>query len=378
MARHRHRNRERDKGSSIVVKPTILGKSRPVILGIMAFLVSFLLFSLWRSSGLRSPSQAGMEMSQLGMRLVPGGEFTMGSDDPASTPAERPPHRVQVAPFWIDETEITNRQFQAFVDATSYKTMAERPVDLDTLMKQLPPGTPPPPPEKLVPGSLVFHPPAGRVSLDNHMLWWEWRTGVDWRHPEGPGSSIEGKADHPVVHVSWEDAETYAKWAGKRLPTEAEWEFAARGGLDGTRYVWGDTPPEQGPSRANLWQGDFPSVNLGVDGYPRTSPVKTFPPNGYGLYDMSGNVWEFTADWFRVDTFAELAAHGVAVNPIGPASSLDPNEPYAPKRVQKGGSFLCNEVYCTGYRPSARMACSLDTGMSHTGFRCVMDVPKLK
>ncbi len=295
----------------------------------------------------------------------------MGSTDPAASQAERPPHQVKVDGFWIDETEVTNRQFRAFVEATSYKTMAERPVDLDALMKQVPPGTPPPDPEKLAPGSLVFKPPVGRVSLDDHTQWWDWQTGVDWRHPEGPDSSLEGRDDHPVVHVSWEDAAAYAKWAGKRLPTEAEWEFAARGGLNGTVYSWGDLPPNENNPRANLWQGEFPRINLGQDGYPRTSPVKSFAPNGYGLYDMSGNVWEFTADWFRVDTFLEQAAKGIAVNPTGPSSSLDPNEPYAPKRVQKGGSFLCNDVYCTGYRPSARMACSMDTGMSHTGFRCV-------
>jgi formylglycine-generating enzyme required for sulfatase activity len=307
-----------------------------------------------------------------GMVWIPEGEFTMGSDDPLSRRREQPPHRVKVDGFFMDSTPVTNAQFRAFVEATGHLTTSERPTDLAEIMKQLPPGTPEPDPEMLAPASIVFTPPDRPVPTDNYFQWWTYVKGANWRHPEGPGSSIEGKDDHPVVHVSWDDATAYAKWVGKRLATEAEWEFAARGGLDGTVNVWGDEPLTDDSARANTWQGTFPNKNDARDGYGGTSPVRTYQPNGYRLFDMAGNVWEWCSDFYRVDTYASRSQNALTLNPAGPESSLDPNEPYAIKRVQKGGSYLCNDSYCSGYRPSAREPGSPDTGSAHTGFRCAM------
>jgi sulfatase modifying factor 1 len=307
-----------------------------------------------------------------GMVWLPGGEFTMGSDDPEAAPAERPAHRVRVDGFWMDVTEVTNAQFREFVEATGYATTAERPVDWEQLKKELPPGTLKPPDDRLAPGSLVFSSPDHSVSLDDQTAWWRWVAGAGWRHPEGPGSSIEGKDDHPVVHVSWDDALAYARWAGKRLPTEAEWEFAARGGLEGRKYAWGDQLQPGGKPLANTWQGHFPETNTRADGFTRTSPIKSFPPNGYGLYDMIGNVWEWCDDWYRPDAYHSVSTREVALNPTGPAASFDPGEPYQPKRVSRGGSFLCSPNYCSNYRPGARRGTAPDSGMSHLGFRCAI------
>jgi formylglycine-generating enzyme len=310
-----------------------------------------------------------------GMIWVPGGEFTMGTDSELGWADEKPSHRVRVAGFWMDQTDVTNAQFHKFVEATNYLTTAEKPVDAAEILRQSPPGTPPPPKENLVPGSMVFTPTSGPVKIlgpEVHRQWWKWVPGANWRHPEGPNSNIKGKDDHPVVHVSWDDAVAYAKWAGKRLPTEAEWEFAARGGLDNKPYVWGDDKPSDSTIHANLWQGKFPYENTAKDGYTRTSPVKTFAPNGYGLYDMAGNVWQWCSDWYQVDLYRQRAGEGVIVNPTGPEKSFDPRQLYSPLRVQKGGSFLCNDAYCTRYRPSARHGCTPDSGMSHMGFRCAM------
>jgi formylglycine-generating enzyme required for sulfatase activity len=296
----------------------------------------------------------------------------MGTDSDLGWPDEKPAHRVRVGGFWMDAHEVTNAQFRAFVQATGYVTTAERTPRLEEVMAQLPPGSPRPPRENLVPGSLVFTPPAGRVNLDDVSQWWAWTRGADWRHPGGPGTSIEGKDDHPIVHVSWDDAVAYARWAGKRLPTEAEWEFAARGGLDGRPYVWGDERSSDSRPLANIWQGEFPWQNTAKDGFASTAPVRSFPPNSYGLHDMAGNVWEWCADWYQRDLYRERAGRGLVVNPVGPEQSRDPARPFMPMRVQRGGSFLCNDSYCSRYRPSARHGCSPDTGMSHVGFRCVL------
>ncbi|MBL9147638.1 MAG: formylglycine-generating enzyme family protein [Phycisphaerae bacterium] len=323
-------------------------------------------------------ASASQASSTEGMVWIPGGEFWMGSPggaaDPLARPDESPVHRVRVDGFWMDATEVTNAQYKAFVDATGYVTVAERAVDWEELKKQVPPGTPKPPDEMLKPGSLVFTPPSKPVDLRGYDQWWTWTTGASWRHPEGPNSSIEGKENYPVVHIAYEDAVAYATWAGKRLPTEAEWEFAARGGLDRKRNVWGDEPID--PKRCNTWQGHFPDVNTAEDGFARSSPVKSFPPNAFGLYDMAGNVWEWCSDLYRPDAYArrmlEIGKDGVAVNPTGPTSSYDLRNPSAPvSRVHRGGSFLCNDSYCASYRPAARMACSPDTGLQHLGFRCV-------
>jgi len=319
------------------------------------------------------------------MVWIPGGEFSMGSTGPLSRPDESPVHRVRVDGYWIDATELTNAQFELFVKATSYKTVAERDVDWEELKKQVPAGTPKPAAEMLKAGSLVFTPPDHPVDLRGHEQWWSWTTGADWRHPEGPKSTIEGEAHYPVVQIAYEDAMAYCKWAGKSLPTEAQWEFAARGGLDRKANAWGDDPIDS--KRANTWQGHFPDKNEaaapGGDGFALSAPVKSFPPNGYGLYDMAGNVWEWCTDLYRPDTYArrmvELDAAGkkgtdrVVVNPTGPTKSYDPRNPNSPEsRVHRGGSFLCNDSYCASYRPSARMACPPDTGLQHLGFRCVM------
>ena len=306
-----------------------------------------------------------------GMRWIPGGEFTMGSDTGPMT--ERPAHRVHVDGFWIDETEVTNAQFAKFVEATNYVTTAERKPVWEEMKNYLPPDSPRPPEENLVPGSLVFTPPPGAVDLREFQQWWRYVPGACWKHPEGPGSDWKGRENHPVVHISFEDAQTYCKWANRRLPTEAEWEYAARGGLEGKRFVWGDEEPTEQSKLANIWQGDFPHRNTHVDGFERTAPVKSFEPNGYGLYDMAGNAWEWCSDWYRADEYVERAASGkVIFNPTGPAGSYDPREPWAPKRVNRGGSFLCHVTYCESYRPAARRGTATDTSLSHLGFRCVL------
>jgi len=319
----------------------------------------------------------------LGMVHVPGGEFLMGSDHKLAQPNERPAHKVRVQGFWMDQHHVTNAEFRKFVTATGYVTTAERAPDWDTMKVQLPPGTPRPPDSAMVAGAMVFVATNGPVPLRENWRWWRFVPGADWRHPTGPGSSIAGKDDHPVVQVSYEDAEAYAKWAGKRLPTEAEWEFAARGGLEQATYAWGDQFAPDGRQMANVWQGQqvqpFPVVSAKAGGAAGTSPVRTFPANGYGLYDMTGNAWQWVADWYRADQFRREAAEmkTVVLNPAGPRDSWDPSEPgvpvKAPRRVTRGGSFLCNEDFCLSYRPSARRGTDPYTSMSHLGFRLVMD-----
>jgi formylglycine-generating enzyme required for sulfatase activity len=335
--------------------------------------------------GVAEPPSAKATDSPAGMRWIPGGEFIMGSDDSWSQQNERPAHHVRIDGFWIDETPVTNAQFRKFVEATAYLTIAERPVIWEEIKKQVPPGTPKPPDEMLKPGSLVFKPPNHPVDLRDMSQWWEWTTGASWRHPQGPASNIEGKDDFPVIQVAWDDAAAYAKWAGKRLPTEAEWEYAARGGSKtNTRYYWGNEFRPNGKWMCNSFTGQFPYDNTHEDGFERTSPVKNFGANGYGLYDMAGNVWQWTSDLYRADAHAlsveEMTKAGAhcCSNPKGPGASFNPvrDVPTNLERVAKGGSFLCHVSYCESYRPTARRGIPPDTGSEHVGFRCVADKPK--
>jgi formylglycine-generating enzyme len=309
-----------------------------------------------------------------GMVWIPGGEFSMGCQVPSeghctvatitAVNDAQPIHRVYVSGFWMDAADVTNEKFEQFAKATGYVTVAERVPTKEEF--------PTAPPENLVAGSVVFTPTPGPVALDNHFQWWNYVPGANWRHPQGPQSDIKGKTTYPVVHIAYPDALAYAKWAGKRLPTEAEWEFAARGGLAGKTYAWGDQFKAGGKFMANTYQGQFPVKDTGEDGFAGLSPVRSFPPNGYGLYDMAGNVWQWCSDWYRPDYYAQLAAEGGAVrNPKGPDSPYDPSEPGVLKRVQRGGSFLCTDQYCTRYIVGTRGKGEVDTGCNHLGFRCV-------
>ena len=325
------------------------------------------------------PGGAASGPAPAGMVWIPSGEFSMGCADPRGMPFggddpmvdARPIHRVRIDGFWMDATEVTNAQFAAFVKATNYVTVAERTPRSEDF-----PGAPA---ENLVAGSIVFAPPAGDVPLRDatgaaHLRWWAYVPGASWRHPFGPESDIAGRDDDPVVHVAFEDAEAYAAWAGKRLPTEAEWEFAARGGLAGAAYPWGTEFMPGGRWMANTWQGRFPRENTAADGFPGIAPVARYPANAYGLHDMSGNVWEWCSDWYRPDTYARDAGpdlRAVVINPRGPADSFDPQEPGQPKRVQRGGSFLCSDQYCSRYIVGTRGKGEVSSGTNHIGFRCV-------
>lgn len=313
------------------------------------------------------------DTSTIGMVLIPGGSFEMGADNEQASEDEYPKHKVTVDPFYMDVSEVTNAQFQKFVDATGYVTTAERKPDWEELKKTVPPGTEKPADSLLVAASLVFKPSDGPVDLNNYSQWWSWVAGADWKHPEGPNSSIKGKENFPVVQVSWDDAMAYCKWAGKRLPTEAEWEYAARGGLNNNIYPWGNEHVNIGAAKTNSWEGKFPYLNEQRDGFIKYAPVKTYTCNRYGLFDMAGNVWEWCSDWYDHNYYKSVAGNTL-VNPNGPQKSFDPQDPYTPKRVLRGGSFLCNDSYCSGYRVARRMKSSPDTGLEHTGFRCVKDV----
>jgi formylglycine-generating enzyme required for sulfatase activity len=307
-----------------------------------------------------------------GMVWIPGGEFSMGAEDPSSEPSggpdpmddARPIHRVYVDGFWMDRTEVTNAAFARFVRDTGYVTVAERTPRAEDFPGALP--------ENLVAGSTVFVPPPQPVPLDSRYRWWTYLRGASWRRPLGAGSDVRGRDRLPVVHVAYEDAEAYARWAGKRLPTEAEFEFAARGGLAGRRYAWGDELRPDGRWMANTYQGHFPYSDTGADGWTGIAPVGSYPPNGYGLHDIVGNVWEWCRDFYRPDAYAALAG-GVARNPTGPPSADGPDQPGAPVRVQRGGSFLCTSQYCTRYLVGSRGKGEASTGSNHLGFRCVKD-----
>jgi formylglycine-generating enzyme len=313
------------------------------------------------------------EAAPPGMAWIPGGEFSMGAADPRSLEHggreamldARPIHRVYVDPFWMDRTEVTNEQFARFVKATGYVTVAEeKPTRAEF---------PTAPEENLVAGSVVFTPTAQPIPLDDHYRWWSYVKGASWRHPEGPGSDLRGREMHPVVHVAYEDAVAYAVWSHKRLPTEAEWEFAARGGMVGKLYPWGDDLKPGGEWAANIYEGRFPvrGSERGEDGYVGLAPAAQFAPNAYDLYDMAGNAWEWVSDWYRPDTYATLSAAGVARNPRGPDDSFDPAEPRERKRVHRGGSYLCTEQYCTRYMIGTRGKGEVRSASNHLGFRCV-------
>ncbi len=311
-----------------------------------------------------SSAEHALQSGKEDMIWIPGGTFLMGSD--RHYPEESPSHQATVGGFRIDRYAITNEQFERFVAATGHVTVAERTPNAEDY-----PGFVP---ELLKPASIVFSKPKHRVDLRDHYRWWAYVPGADWRHPEGPESSIEDRGRHPVVHIAYEDAEAYAKWSGKNLPTEAEWEFAARGGLDGAEYAWGDEFAPGGKRMANTWQGEFPWQNLLTDGYERTAPVGQFPANGYGVYDMIGNVWEWTCDWYSAHHTAAKTCCGGAIPKGDREQSYDPQQPEIriPRKVIKGGSFLCAPVYCRRYRPAARMAQPVDTSACHVGFRLIV------
>jgi formylglycine-generating enzyme len=317
-------------------------------------------------------TQAPPGPAPAGMVWIPGGEFSMGCSDPTQSPHggndvmrdSRPIHRVYVDGFWMDKTEVTNAQFAAFVKATNYVTVAERTPKPEDF-----PGAPI---ENLVAGSTVFSAPSGPVPLDSHYRWWDYIKGANWKHPLGPHTTIEGKDDYPVCQIAYEDAEAYAKWAGKRIPTEAEWEFAARGGQTGELYSWGNEFRPSGKWMANIFQGRFPSDDKGDDGFVGISPVAQYPSNPFGLHDMAGNLWEWCSDWYRADAYvARSQSNAVPRNPKGPSSPFDPDEPDQPKRVHRGGSFLCCDQYCTRYMIGTRGKGEVSTSSNHCGFRCV-------
>jgi formylglycine-generating enzyme len=311
-----------------------------------------------------------------GMVYIKGGSYQQGAveKDPMAMSHEKPAHKVKVSSFFMDVHEVTNAQFKAFVEDTGYLTLAERPLDWEELKKQLPKGTPKPHDSLLQPGSLVFKKvPSALPNLYDFSQWWEWRIGANWKHPQGPNSSIEGKEDYPVVHIAYEDAVAFCNWANRRLPTEAEWEYAARGNQKNAPFFWGNGS-EKLNLFANTWEGQFPVTNSALDGYEGLAPIMQYPPNTNGLYDMAGNVWEITSDWYDPTYYNKLAEQSeTTTDPQGADAPYNPNNPYAQEKVIKGGSFLCSASYCASYRISARMAQALDSGAEHIGFRTVLD-----
>jgi len=315
-----------------------------------------------------------------GMVWVASKTFTMGAkvDDKYAMPREKPAHEVRVDGFFIDITEVTNKEFKAFVDETNYKTVAERPIEWEELKKESPQGTPKPADSVLMPGSLIFNKEAGNVNnLNNYTQWWTWQIGADWQHPEGPNSNIKGKDNYPVVHIAYEDALAYCKWANRRLPTEAEWEAATQGKNENKIYTWGNDSSVLN-DYANTWQGEFPAKNVVQDGFFSSAPVKSFPPNSMGIYDMMGNVWELTSDLFNVEYYKNLDTSKVIVNPKGAKKHFNTTNPYEVQHVIKGGSFLCHDSYCASFRISARMGSGLTSSTDHKGFRTVLTTDMLE
>jgi formylglycine-generating enzyme required for sulfatase activity len=350
----------------------ILSRLNPIIL-----FISIIIFN--QSCKNQTQIKTEEQILQIpGMVWISGGIYDMGASDGdrMALPHEKPKHTVKVDGFYMDETEVTNAQFSRFIEATNYITTAERPVDWELIKQQLPPGTPKPHDSLLLPGSLLFKKTKESVpNLYDFSQWWRWTNGANWKQPEGKGSSIDGKDNHPVVHVSYEDAMAYCHWAGRRLPTEAEWEFAARGGKRDKIYFWGDLTDKLS-SYVNSWEGEFPVDNTQADGFEKSAPVKTYPPNGYGLYEISGNVWEWTSDWYSSQYYQYCKENSITNNPKGPNEAFNPNNPYIDERVIRGGSFLCNASYCASYRVSSRMATDPNTSLEHLGFRTVMDLKK--
>ena len=343
--------------------------------------IIFILFIILLNQSCKNQTQIkkAEQISQIsGMVWIPGGIYDMGASDSdrMALSHEKPKHTVKVDGFYMDETEVTNAQFSRFIQATNYITTAERPVDWELIKQQLPPGTPKPHDSLLLPGSLLFKKTKESVpNLYDFSQWWRWTNGANWKQPEGKGSSIDGKDNHPVVHVSYEDAMAYCHWAGRRLPTEAEWEFAARGGKRDKIYFWGDLTDKLS-SYVNSWEGEFPVDNTQADGFEKSAPIKTYPPNGYGLYEISGNVWEWTSDWYSSQYYQYCKENSITNNPKGPNEAFNPNNPYIDERIIRGGSFLCNASYCASYRVSSRMATDPNTSLEHLGFRTVMDLKK--
>ena len=392
---NKHKNKSRGGQKPAAPRPQRIWRVVAAVV-VVAALVAFAVFRLSLGSTSASGSQQSKEAAAASafaptipnntpaptpapedMVWIPGGEFSMGSDEtgeslcglPGVTRDAQPIHRVYVDGFWMDATDVTNEKFEQFVKATGYITVAEQKPTKEEF--------PTAPPENLVAGSTVFTPTAQPVPLNNYYQWWSYIPGADWRHPTGPASDLKGREKYPVVQIAYEDAAAYAKWAGKRLPTEAEWEFAARGGMAGKLYAWGDELKPGGKWMANIYQGKFPVIggDTGEDGFKGIAPVAQFPPNAYGLYDMAGNVWQWCSDWYRVDTYARLLlAGGVARNPQGPDSPYDPAEPAEKKRVHRGGSFLCTDQYCTRYMVGTRGKGEVRTASNHVGFRCVQEV----
>lgn len=327
-----------------------------IALNCSKFKIAFFVFILW------NPARAE-HAAMPGMKLIPGGEFTMGSDAPDAWPEERPAHRVKIKEFYLDTTEVTNQRFAQFIKATGYITVAERKPDLSQVLQGRKPEELGVPPEMFMPGGMVFKSPPKKVDLRDQTQWWSWVPGAQWRHPQGPNSSIEGLDNHPVVQVAWTDADAFCRWAGGRLPTEAEWERAARGGIEGDGFL-----PDNGqtPIQANTWQGEFPTHDHAKDGHNGTAPVGSFEPNPYGLFDIIGNVWEWTADWYDPAAFKGLNKTEVSDDPKGPLKPQDIES----KRTLKGGSFLCDGGYCNRARGSARIGAPFDVGTSHEGIRC--------